>query len=55
MRYMEQVQQMPLLLRLTYCRCVADVYDFLRKTKQLGRREGAFSESVKSAINQMFN
>lgn len=44
--YMESVQQMPLVVRLRFFRCVLEVYDFLRKKKQLGRREGAFSEEV---------
>ncbi len=37
---------MPLLVRFHFFRCVLEVYDFLRKKKQLGRREGAFSEEV---------
>ena len=44
--YLESVQQMPLVLRLRYFRCVLAVYDFLRKRKQLGRREGPFSDEV---------
>ena len=37
---------MPLVLRLRYFRCVLSVYDFLRKQKQLGRRQGPFSDEV---------
>ena len=37
---------MPLVLRLRYFRCVLAVYDFLRKRKQLGRRQGTFSDEV---------
>jgi len=44
--YLESVQRMPLLVRFHFFRCVLEVYDFLRKKKQLGRREGAFSEEV---------
>ena len=44
--YLESVQQMPLVLRLRYFRCVLAVYDFLRKRKQLGRREGTFSDEI---------
>ena len=44
--YLESVQQMPLVVRLRFFRCVLAVYDFLRKQKQLGRREGTFSEEV---------
>ena len=44
--YLESVQQMPLVLRLRYFRCVLAVYDFLRKRKQLGRRQGPFSDEV---------
>ena len=44
--YLESVQQMPLVLRLRYFRCVLSVYDFLRKRKQLGRRQGTFSDEV---------
>ena len=44
--YLESVQRMPLLARFHFFRCVLEVYDFLRKKKQLGRREGAFSEEV---------
>ena len=44
--YLESVQQMPLVLRLRYFRCVLAVYDFLRKQKQLGRRQGPFSDEV---------
>ena len=44
--YLESVQQMPLVVRLRFFRCVLLVYDFLRKQKQLGRREGTFSEEV---------
>ena len=48
--YLESVQQMPLVLRLRYFRCVLAVYDFLRKQKQLGRRQGTFSDEVRCAI-----
>ena len=44
--YLESVQQMPLVLRLRYFRCVLAVYDFLRKRKQLGRRQGTFSDEI---------
>ena len=53
--YLESVQQMPLVLRLRYFRCVLAVYDFLRKRKQLGRREGPFSDEVRYAIIKSLN
>ncbi len=53
--YLESVQQMPLVLRLRYFRCVLAVYDFLRKQKQLGRREGTFSDEVRCAIIKSLN
>jgi hypothetical protein len=48
--YLESVQRMPLLVRLRFYRCVLAVYDFLRKQKQMGRREGGFSDEVRHAI-----
>ena len=53
--YLESVQQMPLVLRLRYFRCVLSVYDFLRKRKQLGRRQGTFSDEVRCAIIKSLN
>ena len=53
--YLESVQQMPLVLRLRYFRCVLAVYDFLRKRKQLGRRQGPFSDEVRCAIIKSLN
>jgi hypothetical protein len=53
--YLESVQQMPLVLRLRYFRCVLAVYDFLRKQKQLGRRQGTFSDEVRCAIIKSLN
>ena len=53
--YLESVQQMPLVLRLRYFRCVLAVYDFLRKRKQLGRREGPFIDEVRYAIIKSLN
>ena len=44
--YLESVQQMPLVVRQRFYRCVLSVYDFLRKRKQLGRRQGTFSDEV---------
>ena len=44
--YLESVQQMPLVVRQRFYRCVLSVYDFLRKRKQLGRREGTFSDEI---------
>ncbi len=48
--YLESVQQMPLVVRQRFFRCVLSVYDFLRKQKQLGRREGPFSDEIRYAI-----
>ena len=44
--YLESVQQMPIVVRQRFYRCVLSVYDFLRKQKQLGRREGTFSDEI---------
>ena len=44
--YLESVQQMPLVVRQRFYRCVLSVYDFLRKRKQLGRRQGTFSDEI---------
>ena len=53
--YLESVQQMPLVVRQRFYRCVLAVYDFLRKRKQLGRREGPFSDEVRYAIIKSLN
>ena len=53
--YLESVQQMPLVVRQRFYRCVLSVYDFLRKRKQLGRREGPFSDEVRYAIIKSLN
>ena len=44
--YLESVQQMPIVVRQRFYRCVLSVYDFLRKRKQLGRRQGPFSDEI---------
>ena len=53
--YLESVQQMPLVVRQRFYRCVLSVYDFLRKRKQLGRRQGTFSDEVRCAIIKSLN
>ena len=53
--YLESVQQMPLVVRQRFYRCVLSVYDFLRKRKQLGRRQGTFSDEVRYAIIKSLN
>jgi len=53
--YLESVQQMPLVVRQRFYRCVLAVYDFLRKRKQLGRRQGTFSDEVRYAIIKSLN
>ena len=53
--YLESVQQMPLVVRQRFYRCVLSVYDFLRKQKQLGRRQGTFSDEVRYAIIKSLN
>ena len=53
--YLESVQQMPLVVRQRFYRCVLSVYDFLRKQKQLGRRQGTFSDEVRCAIIKSLN
>jgi hypothetical protein len=53
--YLESVQQMPLVVRQRFYRCVLSVYDFLRKQKQLGRRQGTFSDEIRCTIIKSLN
>ena len=48
--FLERLQCMPLVVRLNYFGAVFAVYNFLRRNKQLGRREGGFDAEVKYEI-----
>ena len=53
--YLEQVQRMPLVLRLTFYRVAFHLYDFLRSNRQLGRHEGAFDTEMREAIRSILS
>ena len=48
--FLERLQCMPLVVRLNYFGAAFAVYNFLRRNKQLGRREGGFDAEVKYEI-----
>ena len=53
--YLEQVQRMPLVVRLKFYRVVFHLYNLLRKNGQLGRREGGFDPEVREAIRNILS
>ena len=53
--YLEQVQCMPLVLRLTFYRVAFHLFDFLRCNRQLGRREGAFDTEMREVIRSILS
>ena len=53
--YLEQVQRMPLVLRLTFYRVAFHLFDFLRSNRQLGRHEGAFDTEMREAIRSILS
>ena len=53
--YLEQVQRMPLVVRLEYYRLVFHLYNLLRKNRQLGRREGGFDAEVREEIRSILS
>ena len=53
--YLEQVQRMPLVVRLKFYRVVFYLFNLLRKNGQLGRREGGFDPEVKEAIRSILS
>ena len=53
--YLEQVQRMPLVVRLKFYRVVFYLFNLLRKNGQLGRREGGFDPEVREAIRNILS
>lgn len=51
--HLENVQQMPLLMRLSYWECAYAVFDYLRRNKQLGRTVGKFDAEVKQVLDDV--
>lgn len=49
--HLEQVQQMPLVTRLSYWECTYAVFDYLRRNKQLGRTVGKLDAEVKQMLD----
>ena len=53
--YLEAVQRMPLVARLSLYRACYGVYDLLRRNGQMGRRVGMFDAEVKKAISGLLS
>ena len=53
--YLEGVQRMPLVARLSLYRACYGVFDLLRRNGQLGRRVGMFDAEVKKAISGLLS
>ena len=53
--YLEAVQRMPLVARLSLYRACYGVFDLLRRNRQLGRRVGMFDAEVKKAISGLLS
>ena len=53
--YLEQVQRMPLVLRLALYHVVFCLFDLLLRNRQLGRREGAFDTETREAIRSVLS
>ena len=53
--YLEGVQRMPVVARLSLYRACYGVYDLLRRNGQLGRRVGMFDAEVKKAISGLLS
>ncbi|MBR7093971.1 MAG: hypothetical protein IKI48_04160 [Prevotella sp.] len=53
--YLEAVQRMPLVARLSLYQACYGVYDLLRRNGQLGRRVGMFDAEVKKAISGLLS
>ena len=50
LEFMQRVQQMPMVTRLSYYRAAFATYNLLRVNHQLGRRVGAFDDGVYTGI-----
>ena len=53
--YLEGVQRMPVVARLSLYRACYGVFDLLRRNRQLGRRVGMFDAEVKKAISGLLS
>ena len=53
--YLEAVQRMPLVARLSLYQACYGVFDLLRRNRQLGRRVGMFDAEVKKAISGLLS
>ena len=53
--YLEAVQRMPVVARLSLYRACYGVFNLLRRNRQLGRRVGMFDAEVKKAISGLLS
>ena len=53
--YLEAVQRMPVVARLSLYQACYGVFDLLRRNGQLGRRVGMFDAEVKKAISGLLS
>ena len=51
--HLEYVQQMDVVMRLSYWECAYAVFDYLRRYKQLGRTVGKFDAEVKQVLDDI--
>jgi hypothetical protein len=51
--HLEYVQQMDVVMRLSYWECAYAVFDYLRRNKQLGRNVGKFDAEVKQVLDDI--
>lgn len=51
--HLEYVQQMGVVMRLSYWECAYAVFDYLRRNKQLGRTVGKFDAEVKQVLDDI--
>ena len=51
--HLENVQQMFVVMRLSYWECAYAVFDYLRRNKQLGRTVGKFDAEVKQMLDDV--
>lgn len=51
--HLEFVQQMDVVMRLSYWECAYAVFDYLRRNKQLGRTVGKFDAEVKQVLDDV--
>lgn len=51
--HLEYVQQMDVVMRLSYWECAYAVFDYLRRNKQLGRTVGKFDAEVKQVLDDV--